>query len=402
MSTKKIILICLGILGVAALAVYLIFNTEPTAQSENATRKSAMLVDVVEAESGDFIPVIQATGTVDPVEDVMLSPLVGGQIVWRSPEFVPGGFVQKGAVLLQIDPADFRNALELRKSELQQMQTNLNMEMGRQEVAQQDLQLIGGDSLSSDQRSLVLRQPQLEAAKANIKAAKASVDQGKLNLSRTTIRAPFDAHIITQNVTTGSQVSPGDNLGRLVGSENYWVTLTVPVSKLQWLIFPDSEEEKGSPVKIRNTSAWAEGVFREGYLDNQVGALDAQTRLARVLVRVPDPLARNLEDKPELMIGSFVEAQIEAKEVKDVVRLNRDYLRKNQTVWVMEDGKLSIREVKIVLTDSEYAYISDGLADGENVVTTNLSTVAEGINLRNETQESGSNTINEPEETEQE
>lgn len=95
MSTKKILLICLGILVVATLAIYLIFNTEPTAQSENATWESAMLVDVVEVESGNFIPVIEATGTVEPVEDVTLSPLVGGQIIRRSPEFAPGGFVKK-------------------------------------------------------------------------------------------------------------------------------------------------------------------------------------------------------------------------------------------------------------------------------------------------------------------
>lgn len=343
-----------------------------------------MLVDVVQVQKGNYQPVIVATGNVQPVEDVMISAQVGGQVIHRSPEFIPGGFIKKGELLLQIDPSDYRNILALRESELLQRQTDLDVEMGRQEVAQQDLALIGVDTLSTEHKALVLRQPQLNAVRATVKAANAAVNQAELDLSRTTIRAPFDAHILMQNVTVGSQVAPGDNLGRLVGTENYWVILTVPVSKLQWLIFPRSEKDKGSPVKIRNNSAWPEGVFREGYLSKQVGALDDQTRLARVLVKIPDPLAQETENEglSELIIGAFVEAQVQGRLLENVVRLNRDYLRSNKTVWVMQDGKLSIRDVDVVLTDSEYVYIREGLNDQEQVVITNLSTVAEGISLR--------------------
>ncbi len=395
MSTKKILIICFGILLLAVIVTYFIFSTEPTASSEGATKETAMLIDVVKAEQGDFRPVIEATGTVQPVEDVMLSPQVSGQVIRRSPEFIPGGFVKKGAVLLQIDPSDFRNTLELRKSDLLQTKTDLNMEMGRQEVAEQDLELAGVDSLSANQRSLVLRQPQLDAIRAQVKAAEAAVAQAELELSRTTIRAPFDAHILSQNVTVGSQVTPGDQLGRLVGSEQYWVNLTVPVDKLQWLSFPKSGNETGSTVQIRN-SGWPKDIYRTGYLDKQVGALDDQTRLARVLVRINDPLAR--EDttniQRELMIGGFVEAEVQAREIENVVRLNRDYLRTNQTVWVNEDGELSIREVEIILTDAKYAYISQGLEQGENIITTNLSVVSEGAKLRTKAPETSSENNN--------
>ncbi|WP_282017650.1 efflux RND transporter periplasmic adaptor subunit [Salegentibacter mishustinae] len=395
MSTKKILIICFGILLFAVIVTYFIFSTEPTASSEGATKKTAMLIDVVKAEQGDFKPVIEATGTVQPVEDVMLSPQVSGQVIRRSPEFIPGGFVKKGAVLLQIDPSDFRNTLELRKSDLLQAKTDLNMEMGRQEVAEQDLELAGVDSLSANQRSLVLRQPQLDAIKARVKAAEAAVAQAELELSRTTIRAPFDAHILSQNVTVGSQVTPGDQLGRLVGSEQYWVNLTVPVDKLQWLSFPKSNNETGSTVQIRN-SGWPKDIYRTGYLDKQVGALDNQTRLARVLVRVNDPLARKdtTNIQRELIIGGFVEAEVQARQIENVVRLNRDYLRTNQTVWVNEEGELSIREVEIILTDAKYAYISQGLEQGESIIITNLSVVSEGAKLRTKAPETSSENNN--------
>ena len=76
MSQKKILLICLAILGAAALVTVLIYSTEPTAQREAATRQTAMLVETLPAEAGTFTPVLSATGTVRAVEDVQLSPLV--------------------------------------------------------------------------------------------------------------------------------------------------------------------------------------------------------------------------------------------------------------------------------------------------------------------------------------
>jgi len=368
----------------------LIFSTEPEAQQEGATIETAILVDVVTAEKGTFAPTIVATGTVQPVEDVVLSPLVPGQIIRRDPAFTPGGFVKKGEVLLQIDPADYQNTLELRKSELLQSETTLATEMGRQQIAEQDLQLINNDSLfgdnplSDNETQLVLRKPQLNAVKATIEAARASVNQAELNLERTTIRAPFDAHILSQNVTVGSQVAQGDNLGRIVGTDSYWVTATVPVSRLQWLKFPESNSEKGSLVHIENPSAWTTGASRTGYLDRQIGALDAQTRLARVLVRVEDPLATSkaLEGAPKLMIGTFVEVNIEADSIPNVVRMDRNLVRSNQTAWVMKDELLEIRELDIILTDNEYVYVQSGLEEGEKIVTTNLSTVTNGIELR--------------------
>ena len=385
----------MAILAGGALITTLIFSTEPEAQREGASIETAILVDVIQVEYGTFEPTIVATGTVQPVEDVILSPLVSGQIIRRDPAFTPGGFVKKDEVLLQIDPSDYRNTLELRKSELLQSETTLATEMGRQQIAEQDLQLIandslfGGNPLSEEERQLVLRKPQLNAVKANINAARASVDQAQLNLDRTTIRAPFDAHILSQNVTKGSQVSQGDDLGRIVGTEHYWVAAAVPVSKIQWLDFPNDDTEKGSHVRIENPTAWPPNTYREGYLDKQIGALEGQTRLARVLVKVQDPLSttKAMENQPKLMIGTFVEVHIQANPVENVVRLNRDFVRSNETVWVMKDAKLEIRDVEIVLTDDTHSYISEGLNKGEMIVTTNLSTVTDGIDLRTKSNE---------------
>ena len=382
-STRKTVLISLLILLLGGGVTAIVFLTEPKAVRSGATKETAMLVDVIRAKRDTFQPTIVAMGTVKPSQDIILRPRVSGQITDRSPAFTPGGYVDEGEILLQIDPEDYKNTLQQRKSELQQAISNLNIEMGRQDVAQSDYQLLN-EELSEKNKKLILREPQLNSAKSRVEAARAAVDQAELNLKRTTIEAPFDAHILSRNVNLGSQVSTGDNLGHLVGIEDYWVEATVPVAKLQWLTFPDGGGERGSEVMIRNRTAWEEGKYRKGYLYKLIGSLEDQTRMARVLISVPDPLGRQTRsnDLPVLMIGSFVEANIKAEQIPDVIRINRDYVRKNETVWVMEDEALHIKDVNILFRDAQYAYISDGLNEGEQVVTTNLTTVAEGAGLR--------------------
>ena len=383
MDKKKTLLICGSILLAGVCLTALTFFTEPTAKRVAATRETAMLVDVTEVHRGDYRPIIVAMGTVEPAQDITLSPRVGGEVVSRSPAFTPGGFVDKGEALLQIDSADYRNTLQQRKSELRQAVSDLNVEMGRQNVALKDYQLLD-EALSAEFESLVLRKPQLNSARAKVEAARAAVDQAELELERTNIKAPFHAHILSRTVSVGSQVSPRDNLGRLVGLDFYWVVTTVPLAKLPRLSFPKTDGETGSPVQIRNRVAWREGIYRTGYLHRMVGALEEQTRMARVYVSVPDPLSHRAESShlPPLMIGAFVETRIEAEPIVDVVRIGRDYVRANNTVWVMENEKLSIRTVEIAFFDADYAYVTDGLRTGDRVVTTNLATIADGAPLR--------------------
>jgi multidrug efflux pump subunit AcrA (membrane-fusion protein) len=106
--------------------------------------------------------------------------------------------------------------------------------------------------------------------------------------------------------------------------------------------------------------------------------------MARVLLTVSDPLAHapRSDGLPPLMVGSFVEVRIEGKPIEDVVRVKRDYLRKNDTVWVNDGGQLRVREVQVVFRDPDYAYIGAGLSEEDRVVTTNLSTVVDGAPLR--------------------
>lgn len=383
MTRKKTIGISLGLLLCSVLITMVFLWTAPEAEMEGASKTTAMLVDVVQAEQGDFNPSVIATGLVQPATDISLSNQVGGEVTHIASQFLPGAYVKKGEMLLQINPADFENTLTLRKSDLALAQSDYEVELGRQDVAVKDYELIG-DELSSKNQNLVLRKPQLEAAKANVKAAEAAVSQATLDLNRASIRAPFDAHILSRNVNLGSQIAPASDLGRLVGINEYWIIANVPLSKINWLEIGEGNEGSGAPVKIVHPSAWEEGQFREGNVSRLVGALDNQTRLARVVINVQDPLLRKNPDssKPPLIIGTFVEVQIKARKLENVVRLERQYIRPENTVWVLSEGKLAIRKVNILFEDGQFAYIRDGLTANDQIVATDLATVVDGSPLR--------------------
>ena len=380
-SLRTTLLICALLVLAGAAALWVIFNTEPDVQRESAVRETAMLVEVTAVEAGTFRPVIEAMGTVRPAREVMLRPRISGEVIEMASEFVPGGEVGQDDVLLRLDDADYRIALEQRQSELQQAIAELEIERGRQQIAENDYRQLNKD-LQPENRALVLREPQLKSTEAGVRAARAAVERAQLDLDRTTVRAPFHAQVLTRDVNLGSQVSSGSELARLVGVDTYWVETTIPLDRLRWLTFSE-QTATASPVAIRHRTAWPAGQQREGYLYRLIGELEDDTRMARVLVAVDDPLGRTANaDLPSLIIGSFVECRIHGRPIEDVVRIPRDLVRKGDTVWLMRDGRLAIQPVDIDFQDAEFAYVSDGLNADDQVVTTSLATVKEGIPLR--------------------
>ena len=90
------VIVCLAILAAAAGAIVWINQTEPTAEQITATRKSAALVRTVTVRRGTYAPRLVVLGTVQPAQDIVLSPRVSGQVIELSPKLVPGGMVEQG------------------------------------------------------------------------------------------------------------------------------------------------------------------------------------------------------------------------------------------------------------------------------------------------------------------
>ncbi|NMT65111.1 efflux RND transporter periplasmic adaptor subunit [Marinobacter orientalis] len=378
----KTVLVSLMIVLVGIALIWLIFKTEPTATRKDTARETAMLVDVQSVSRGRFTPTVEVMGQVVPSRQITLGSRVSGEVVHQADAFTPGRRVEEGAELLRIDPADFEATLQQRRSELQQAKADLELEQGQQAVARQEFELLGED-IEAVNDALILREPQLKQAKARVAAAEAAVKQAELDLARTRIRAPFPAQVLSREVTLGSQISTGQSLGRLAGTGQYWIEATVPLSKLHWLAFSVAPDAPGAPVILHHDTVWPGGQTREGRLTQLVGELDDNARMARVLITVEDPLALDqAEGKPAMILGSFVRAEIEGRPLDDVVRIERDLVRRNNTVWIMEERKLAIRDVEIAFRDDDYAYIKAGLENGDRVITNDLSSVVSGARLR--------------------
>lgn len=376
---KLTVFVCILIAAVVGGVTYFIFKTEPTAKKSNTSKKTAMLVSVEEVHPETWTPRIEAVGTVRPAQDLVLRPQIAGRVVSLAPEFEPGRFVSKGDVLVRLEAADWRNIVSQRESTLEQMRAELALEEGRQGAAKAEYDYLE-QQLEGTERALVMREPQLDSAKARVSAAKAALEQARRDLSRVTVRAPFDAHIISRDVNVGSQISSSDGIARLLGTERHWIIIDLPRHKLQWLAIPDGEAS-GSEVHVRSRT-WPEEMRRTAHLHGLVGMINETTQMARVVAVIEDPFAREHSDERPLLAGEFLEVSIVGEPLEGVFRIAREWLRSDQTVWLMREDKLHIVSVEVLLEDATHAYIASGLEAGDRIVTTSIATPTDGAPLR--------------------
>ncbi len=375
------------VLGAAVIAMVLV-ATRPHARRARPAA-TARLVEVREVEFVARPVVVEANGTVGAAREVVLHPRVGGEVVGISERFLPGGVMAAGDTVLSIDPADYELALQQRESALAQARAAYDIELGQQDVAREEFEMLG-ESIAPEDRALVLRAPQLEQAAANLESARAAVEQARLNLERTRVAAPFNALVRTRDVVEGTQVGTNTQLGTLVGSDEYWIEVVVPVDRLQWIDIPAGNGGQGSPVRIYDDAAWGDGVWREGRVLELAADVESQGRLARLIVSVPDPLALDSggEAAPRLLIGSYVRVEIVGSELPAAAALDREMLRDGDNVWVMNSaGKLEIRPVEVAYRGRETVLVTGGVAAGEKLIETDLAAAVAGMALRAEGEE---------------
>lgn len=381
-TTVKTILTSTVMIISSALAISVIFSTEPKAQKDGATKKTPMLVEVINADWGNHVPVIRTYGVVKPSKTIQLKPRVGGEVIAVSPQFVPGNLISQGQWLIKLDPTDFEIALERARSELTKAESAYAIEQGEQIRAQKAFELVS-ETIASDNKALILRQPQLKQAEAEVKTAQAMVKQAEIELQRTVIAMPFSGQILSREANLGSQLTPGNVLADVIGTKTYWIESNIPLSQLAWLAAPASDDEAN--VVIKNTTAGNQETEHQGKLIQVITRLDEQSRMARVLIEVNDPLGLTSNNQQissnALIAGTYVETDLPAKTINDSVKLPVQYLRKRDTAWVMKDGKLDIRSVTVLYRDENFAYISEGITEGDKVITTDISAVRQGANV---------------------
>lgn len=382
---EQIARIVLPILVLAAgLMVMLLFLRNPAeAKKRPAPEAQAMLVQTQAVVSGDYTLRIETMGQVVPAMQVDIKPQVSGIIIDAAQEFIPGGYFQAGDVMVKIDPKDYQFAVARQEAILRQVNAEYDIEKGKQSVAKNELDLLAKSTGKTlDNPELALREPQSAQVKAELAKVKSDLEGAKLNLERTVIRAPFNALVIARQATKGDTVAAQNLLATVVNVDEYWVKISVPVQQLQWLNLPGSDRGALSFASVQ----MGEGRGgRDGYLLKMTGSLDTKSRLAEMLVGVPDPLLiydTQPEGKTPLILGDYVKVVLEGKTLQGAVRIPLTWLRDNNTVWVEKDGVLHIKTVTLAYEDKTYAYVTAGLQAGETVITSDIPVPVEGMKLR--------------------
>jgi RND family efflux transporter MFP subunit len=334
---------------------------------------------------------VTGSGTVIPAKQVRVTPQVSGKVVSVSDDLVPGGIVEEGQQLLRIDPSDYRIRVDQAKQNLRQAQAQLAIERGQKQVAKQEWEFFkkSNDINASGKGSdLALRKPQLKIAKSRVETAKSNLEQARLNLRRTSLEAPFSAVVLQESTEVGQVAGPSAPVATLVGTDVFWVRTAVDTDRLDDLTFPKrSKSGEGSQATVRYDLG-SETLEKEGRVVRLLGDLTEQGRMAKVLVRIPDPLNIEADDKDSvsapnvpLLISSFVDVQFEGRRTEKLIEIPREAIQEGNEVYLMEDGKLDVREVNIIWRRPETVLVDSGVKEGDKVVTSPLANPIEGMAL---------------------
>lgn len=378
----RIIVAAIILVGAGAAYQYQM-KTSPRAGRQKPPTQ-ARLVQVVPVQKDDAVATVTAMGPATPAQEVVLRPQVSGQIVEISPRVVPGAYVEAGQMLFEIDKRDYEILVHQKDGEVAKALRDLKIEQGNQAVAQREYELLGEEIPEEDQE-LVLRAPQLASAEAAYDAAKAALEKAQLDLARCTIVAPFNALIQEKTVDLGTAVTATSNLVTLIGTDEAWVELKVPLKELKWIDIPQSNKDQGSQVRIHNALAWGADRHRTGHVLRLIGAVETQGQLARLLVGIDDPFCVKPEnhDKPRVLMGALVSAEIQGRAIESVFPVEWPYFREGDAVWIMNDAnELEIRPVEVAFRGPDHVYIRGGLTENEKLVMTDIAAPVAGMPLR--------------------
>ncbi|MEM1160151.1 MAG: efflux RND transporter periplasmic adaptor subunit [Pseudomonadota bacterium] len=349
-----------------------IIDTAPSAK-RNPPQRIARLVDVEIVKAATTGPIIEAWGEVSAAQTLIVRPEISGMIAWVHPEITPGGRVTAGTVVARFDDIDLQLALSQAETDIAEIDARILLEEGQAEIGRRELTRLSRN-LTQEQRDLVLRKPQMAQLQAQRAAAVALRDQALNAVERAEVIAPFDAIVLSETVAPGAMLAQGTEVATFVAADQFHVTMALPPSALSWISLDGTQT-----VTLRKDGVWPEGETRSGRIVRLSSQLSQTGRMAEVIVEVPDPLGT----KPALLLGSFVKGTVEAPAISGAVALKRANLRDDDTVWVMTpDDKLAIRPVDVVWRGADKVLVTDGLAPGDRVVETLLSTFTEGMSLR--------------------
>lgn len=337
-------------------------------------------VRVVPASPAAGPVVIRGEGTVAPLREVNLVPQVGGEVVHVSPSLVDGGAFRSGELLVRIDPEDYRLAVTLARAKVEDAQSKLETLQAESAAALEEWRFHRRDKgAGGEPPPLLVKEPQLQAAKAQLAAQRAELRRAELSLERTEIHAPFNGRVSRESVDKGQVVTAGQSLAELYGTDAAEVVVPLQPEDLAWFDIPGftNGEGPGAEALVRARVAGEERSWQGRVLRSE-GRLDEKTRMLGVVVGVDDPYGT----RPPLAVGLFVRVEILGASLAGAVRVPRAAVRQGDVAWVVEEGRLRFRPVTVARTQGDEALVTAGLEEGDLVAVSRLDEATDDMAVR--------------------
>ena len=324
-------------------------------------------VRVSEVKQGDFPIYYKALGTVTALNTINVRSRVAGELV--KVYFKEGQMVKAGELLAEIDPRSYQNALLQAEGMLLQNQAQLKN-------AQVDVQRYRGlyaeDSIAK--QTLDTAEALVSQYQGTVKTNQAAVNDARLNLDFTKIRAPISGRVGLRQLDVGNLVAANDTTALVVitQTEPIVVAFTLPETNLA-LVLERYRSGAKMPVQAWNrgdTKELAVGVLSS--IDNQIDITTGTLKFKALFENRDQALFPN----------QFVNVRLLADTLENVVLAPTaaiQYGTNGSFVYAMDgDNKVKIRSIKVGATDGDVTVVEEGLAAGDRVVLEGTDRLRDG------------------------
>lgn len=376
------ILLPIAILGVGILGFLLLRGIKP--ELETAIEEPpAYLVAVQVAQREQVRFELSSQGTVKPKTSTSLVSEVAGRVSEISPKFVSGGFFEPDETLVRIDPRNYETTLKRAELALARARVRVDTERALAGYAAEDWEkFVASNSSNTGPSELTLRKPQLAEVLAEFSAAEAELKQAQDDLARTTVHAPYQGLVMETSVDVGQYVGVGTTLARTVSVDYAEVRLPISLNDLEYLTLPERSSSSPVPVQLRATLGGVVS-FWDGMIVRTEGVIDTQSRVIHAVAEIKDPYDIDSTGRELLRFGTYVNAVIQGNDAGNLFMIPRHAVYQGSRVWVVNaDDTIAPKSVTVVRFDDDYAYIKNGLEDGDVYCVTPLDRPLPGMKVK--------------------
>lgn len=340
------------------------------AQKAEAPPPRPPAVTVVSIAPQDIRPSVTFSGRVEAMDKVDLRARVDGFLEQRL--FKQGADVKEGELLYVIEKAPYQAAVEQAQASLQKAEAALKLtelELDRQTEL---LKRAAGTQARVDDATAKFGQ-----AQGDVLAQKAALEQAKLQLGYTEIRAPLAGRIGRSSISVGNYVGPSSNvLATIVRQDPIYVSF--PVSQREILILRRKYAGQENEAIIRLQLADGSRYDKPGKIDFADVTVNPGTDSVQVRASFANP-DRLLVD------GQLVTVIAEADKPEPVLMVPQQAMQFDQAgtyvLVVDKENKVQIRRIETGEMRGAQTVVLKGLESGERVITEGIQRVRPGITV---------------------